>query len=51
MLAYQIAPRVAWYRSLWARRDELNSALNARLAEPIPGTPPEPASVGQEVRF
>ena len=27
MLAYQVAPRIAWYRSLWARRAELNSAL------------------------
>jgi SAM-dependent methyltransferase len=31
MLAYQVAPRVAWYRSLWARRAELTSALHARL--------------------
>ena len=33
MLAYQVAPRIAWYRSLWARRAELNSALYARLLE------------------
>jgi glycosyltransferase involved in cell wall biosynthesis len=33
MLAYQVAPRLAWYRSLWARRDELNHALHARLME------------------
>jgi glycosyltransferase involved in cell wall biosynthesis len=33
MLAYQVAPRIAWYRSLWARRAELNSALHARLME------------------
>jgi glycosyltransferase involved in cell wall biosynthesis len=33
MLAYQVAPRIAWYRSLWARRAELNSALHARLTE------------------
>lgn len=32
MLAYQVAPRIAWYRSLWARREELAVALNARLA-------------------
>jgi glycosyltransferase involved in cell wall biosynthesis len=32
MLAYQVAPRIAWYRSLWARRDALTEALNARLA-------------------
>jgi len=51
MLAYQIAARVAWYRSLWARRNELNSALNARLAEPVPNAQPAPASAGQAVRF
>jgi SAM-dependent methyltransferase len=33
MLAYQVAPRIAWYRSLWARRAELNSALHARLTD------------------
>jgi glycosyltransferase involved in cell wall biosynthesis len=32
MLAYQVAQRIAWYRSLWARRDELTRALRARLA-------------------
>ncbi len=32
MLAYQVAPRIAWYRSLWARRGALTEALNARLA-------------------
>jgi SAM-dependent methyltransferase len=32
MLAYQVAPRIAWYRSLWARREKLNTALQARLA-------------------
>jgi len=32
MLAYQIAPRIAWYRSLWARRHELTAALEQRLA-------------------
>jgi len=31
MLAYQVAPRIAWYRSLWARRAELSNALYARL--------------------
>ena len=31
MLAYQVAPRIAWYRSLWARRAELTNALQARL--------------------
>ncbi len=33
MLAYQVAPRIAWYRSLWARRTELSSALYARLMD------------------
>jgi glycosyltransferase involved in cell wall biosynthesis len=32
MLAYQVAPRIAWYRSLWARREELTNALYSRLA-------------------
>ena len=31
MLAYQVSMRSAWYRSLWARRDELNAALRARV--------------------
>ncbi len=30
MLAYQVAPRIAWYRSLWARRRILNEALRSR---------------------
>ncbi|HEY3848692.1 MAG TPA: methyltransferase domain-containing protein [Acetobacteraceae bacterium] len=38
MLAYQTAPRIAWYRSLWARRDALTAALHERLA-----AVPEPA--------
>jgi SAM-dependent methyltransferase len=33
MLAYQVAPRIAWYRSLWARRAALSGALYARLLE------------------
>ncbi len=33
MLAYQVGRRAAWYRSLWARRDELNAALHARVPE------------------
>jgi SAM-dependent methyltransferase len=33
MLAYQVGPRIAWYRSLWARRDELTAALRERLME------------------
>ena len=30
MLAYQVAARTSWYRSLWERRDALNAALQAR---------------------
>jgi SAM-dependent methyltransferase len=33
MLAYQVAPRIAWYRSLWSRREELNNALYARTMQ------------------
>jgi hypothetical protein len=33
MLAYQIAARERWYRSLWARREELTRALFARVPE------------------
>jgi SAM-dependent methyltransferase len=33
MLAYQVAPRIAWYRSLWDRREELERARLARMAE------------------
>ncbi len=32
MLAYQVAPRLAWYRSLWARKDELTAAMWTRLS-------------------
>jgi glycosyltransferase involved in cell wall biosynthesis len=31
MLAYQVAPRIAWYRSLWARREALTEALRVRM--------------------
>jgi hypothetical protein len=31
MLAYQVAQRSAWYRSLWERREGLNGALRARI--------------------
>ena len=31
MLAYQIVPRLAWYRSLWVRRDGLEAARRARI--------------------
>lgn len=33
MLAYQVAARTAWYRSLWERRDSLNEALKQRVPE------------------
>lgn len=31
MFAHQTAERAAWYRELWARRDELNAGVIARL--------------------
>ena len=31
MLAYQVAPRIAWYRSLWRRRATLQAALRERM--------------------
>jgi SAM-dependent methyltransferase/glycosyltransferase involved in cell wall biosynthesis len=31
MLAYQVAPRIAWYRSLWARREVLEDARRQRM--------------------
>jgi hypothetical protein len=31
MLAYQVAPRIAWYRSLWARREALSHARQQRM--------------------
>jgi len=31
MLAYQVAPRLAWYRSLWERRAELSAGLVDRV--------------------
>jgi len=33
MLAYQVAPRIAWYRSLWERREALTAALRGRVPE------------------
>ena len=33
MLADQVGPRLDWYRSLWARREELHRALLARVPE------------------
>jgi SAM-dependent methyltransferase len=50
MLAYQVASRIAWYRSLWERRLELTNALYLRMmrlpqprrAEPLPW----PAALG-----
>ena len=34
MIAYQVEPRIAWYRSLWARREALTEAMRQRLATP-----------------
>jgi SAM-dependent methyltransferase len=31
MLAYQVEPRIAWYRSLWARRNALSEARRQRI--------------------
>jgi glycosyltransferase involved in cell wall biosynthesis len=31
MLAYQVAPRIAWYRSIWARRDSLDAVRRERM--------------------
>ena len=31
MLAYQVAPRIAWYRSLWAKRHVLDTARQQRM--------------------
>jgi hypothetical protein len=31
MLAYQVAPRIGWYRSLWTRRAALEAARRARI--------------------
>jgi SAM-dependent methyltransferase len=33
MLAAQVAPRLAWYRDLWARREALDAALLTRVPE------------------
>jgi glycosyltransferase involved in cell wall biosynthesis len=44
MLAYQVGPRIAWYRSLWARRAELTAAIVARI-EQGPVEPVELASL------
>lgn len=33
MLAYQVAPRLAWYRSLWLRREALTVALRDRVID------------------
>ena len=44
MLAYQVADRIAWYRSLWDRREELNAALRARLHSASPALAGEVAT-------
>jgi hypothetical protein len=33
MMAYQVAPRIAWYRSLWDRRSMLSAAREARMSQ------------------
>ena len=47
MMAYQVSARIAWYRSLWARRVELTNALYARMMGlPDRWAPAEPAQLG-----
>jgi hypothetical protein len=36
MLAYQIAPRIAWYQNLWSRREDLNARLRERVPALFP---------------
>lgn len=43
MLATQMPHRLAWYRSLWARREELHSALLERVPE-LARPPADPAA-------
>ena len=48
MQAYQLADRVAWYRSLWARRHALTHALLARMPELAAAEPGAiPADLGR----
>ena len=53
MLAYQLTDRVAWYRSLWNRREALNRALLARVPElalrPIPATADESVGFAEDL--
>jgi len=53
MLAYQMAARVEWYRSLWERRAELHAALLERVPElgalPPPAMAEIPADLGVSV--
>lgn len=46
MLAYQVAPRIAWYRSLWSRR----AALQTARLERMQALPSGGASTGQVPR-
>ena len=43
MLARQVPQRLAWYRSLWARREELHRALLERVPE-LAAPPADPAA-------
>lgn len=43
MIAYQVADRLAWYRSLWDRREELGAALAARVPELARAATPPPS--------
>ncbi len=44
MLAYQVAPRIAWYRSLWSRRAALQE-LRAQRMQAIPDGHPNASQV------
>jgi SAM-dependent methyltransferase len=49
MMGYQMASRIAWYRSLWARRVELTNALYARMVDlPVLGNA-EPPRITREL--
>ena len=48
MLAYQTPDRIAWYRSLWARREELTHALVARVPELQSAVSARPATAARQ---
>ena len=50
MMAYQVNARIAWYRSLWARRTELTNALYARMMNLPRLDVAQPAQAAYELR-